>query len=150
MLVLGRSVLSETPITTIVGKDVKFECKLPTSNPPRIQWTDYVFNSGRNPILIFNSSNSGINEAHPQKDKFEMDGFNLTVKSVKLDFAGEYFCESRVNDTTTLKQTFDLTIGGEQVLFLFCVHLPYWITIHTKGHGLDRGGLVFEKLYTLN
>ena len=102
-----------TSVSAIEGRNIKLECNLPRTDPPRIRWTDYVFNTNRNPILIYDSTIPGFNQDHSAKDNFQMDHLDLIITSVDLFHAGEYFCESEISDGVTLKQTFDLTVTSK-------------------------------------
>ena len=93
-------------MSAIIGEKVQLACDLTWGEPPNIVWNDNVWNMDRNPALIYNQD--GINPKHQKKDNYEVDPetFSLTIKKVTLDDSGEVFCESVVNETTTLSKKY--------------------------------------------
>jgi len=63
------------PITGIEHKSIQLECSLLTSDPPRVRWLDYVYNSDPNPRLIFDSWNNSelrVDQEHPNRLSYEV------------------------------------------------------------------------------
>jgi len=104
--------LCEDPTTVpgIIGEATEFMCDLPQSNPPNIIWSDFVWNMDRNPARIYSNAD-GINADHQNADNYAVDpeSFTLTLRKTDLNDAGQIFCESVINDTTTLKKIYELS-----------------------------------------
>jgi hypothetical protein len=99
-----------------VGSSVIFPCNLEKSKSPNVQWVDTVYTSNSEPIVIFQSSNNSMNEAHPNKIHFKVDrsNFALTIDGLKFDDAGIYTCISKVGDiihSRFYKLTVYVTLG---------------------------------------
>lgn len=97
-------------VTTMEGKMQTFECDLPMSNPPHVVWKNMVFNFGKNPDVMFDSS---INDSHLMEDYVEnkfsisLDTFAITFNTSSKKFEGEYWCESHIDGNVKTK-SYDL------------------------------------------
>jgi len=84
----------------MLGHSVKLPCGLRVSKPPNVTWQDTVHTSEPWPIVIFqslNTTNNGINSAHPNAGDYQVDRskFDLKISSLTVDDVGAYTCISR-------------------------------------------------------
>lgn len=65
----------DIPVTGIEQKSIQLACTLPSSDPPRVRWLDYVYNSDPNPSKIFDSWNNSelhTSDTHPNGRSYEV------------------------------------------------------------------------------
>jgi hypothetical protein len=72
---ISRAQADPIPIAGIEQKSIQLECSLPMSNPPRVRWLDFVYNSDPSPSQIFDSWNNTelhVTESHPNRMSYEV------------------------------------------------------------------------------
>jgi len=86
----------ERHVTGVAGKTITLRCDLPTSNPPRVRWIDYVYNNSPQPEVIF--AGAELQRTHQNAENFRVDAeFSLTISSLRVNQSpGQYVCQSEV------------------------------------------------------
>lgn len=106
---------SEISIYGIAGGSVRLLCDIPMSDPPVVEWSDFVYSSDRNPSIIFRTENNPhfeIVSTHQNHQNYIVDqDFALTINLLNLDDdAGSYACRSIVGGNVHARHYY-LTVG---------------------------------------
>lgn len=103
-------------MTGVAGKEIVLRCDLLVSSPPSVRWIDYVYNTNRDPEVIF--ADGRVQRSHPNADNFRVDSdFGLTISSLRVDTSpGQYECHSVV-DGRTHQLVYQLTVCSMFPLF---------------------------------
>lgn len=101
----------------LVGQSVKLPCPSDDLDQPlTVRWSDRVYASTSEPILIFrseNRTNFTMNSAHPNVKNFKVDRDNFALKISKLSYetSGEYACFGE-SGGKTFENHYYLTVYG--------------------------------------
>ena len=94
------------------GDSLTLKCDLPITDTSVVLWKDTVYNSNREPHVIYDSSNS--DEAF--KDGFSISNNDLVIKNTAE--SGNFWCEVITNGNTTKKEYKLYVVEGQHCEFL--------------------------------
>ena len=100
-------------VVGLVGHSIRLSCDLPVSDPPSVEWVDFVYNTDRDPQPIY-STQTGLDSTHVNTVNLAIStaDLSLTISDLKLDRdAGQYICRSQ-QDGRTYSRAYYLSVGG--------------------------------------
>ena len=95
-----------------IDGSVTLKCPVNISDGDFLEWNDMVYNTGRDPAVIYDSER-GQNSKHLNADFMSVENNELTIKNLKEEDVGDYSCQVIGEDGTAQIFTFTLNLYGK-------------------------------------
>lgn len=94
----------------VLGEDIEIPCDVEAfASSPQVAWKNNVFNTGRDPAVIY--ENGEMNPDHMFPERFSVsEDFTLKISGLQNHDVGEFFCESTLSDGTKEIKRYDLVL----------------------------------------